>query len=106
MTQVREVMSSRGTIVDDDSNIEQVAEVLAEGDIGAVPERGAVVGHLMAMLTDLRIVVRLVATGLRGSPSRKSPPTTKSRLSGRTTRSRATENHQVQQGATGTFSSG
>jgi CBS domain-containing protein len=70
-------MSPRVTIVDD-SNIEHAAEVLAECEVGAVPVRGAVVGHLRAMLTDLGIVVRLVANGLRGSPSRKPPPTTKS----------------------------
>ena len=74
MTQVREVMSPPVTIVEDDSNIEQAAEVSAEGDFAPVPVRGAVVGHLRAMLTDLGIVVRLVANGLRGSPSRKSPP--------------------------------
>ena len=60
MTQVREVMSPPVTIVEDASNIEQAAEVSAEGDFAPVPVRGA--------------VVRLVANGLRGSPSRKSPP--------------------------------
>jgi len=60
MTQGREVMSPPVTIVDVDSNIEQTAEVSAEGGFGAVPVRGA--------------IVRLVANGLRGSPSRKSPP--------------------------------
>ena len=63
MTQVREVMSPRVTVVDDDSNIEQAAAVLAQSDLGAVPVRGASDGHLKGMLTDRDIVVKVVAIG-------------------------------------------
>jgi len=59
---VRECMTKNVKIIDPDTTLKQAAQVMKEGDFGALPIREN--NRLVGMITDRDIVVRGVAEGL------------------------------------------
>jgi len=52
MTKVREIMSTKLTVVDDNASVEQAAAILAANELVALPVRGSKDARLKGVLTE------------------------------------------------------